>query len=189
MTGPELESLLTGSHVKLHPYVRGHWPPETLYTLWNLMRTQGALRKVFWGGNGATRGDLVDFVKFFEPEPPVTRVLLMAQSQKNPADIAGLMWFDDLVDGRASAGVFFARKYWGHPAREGSRIALAYAFQVLGARTVWAYTPWRIAGRHAEACGFRPVVALPEYAVIAEKPQDLYVLRLTREDFDGRQPH
>ena len=192
MTAEEIEQLVTGKHVKLYPYVRGLWPPETLFTLWQMMRDQDAGEKIFFGRPGggtpySTAGDLVDFVKFFEPEPPAQRHLLLAQSQAEPDQIVGIFWFDDLVPGHRAAGsVLYRKRYWGEPAREASRLALAYGFEVLGVGSIWAYTPWRTGFKHAEAAGMNHVATLPNYVIAADgKPMDLHILRVLKEEFGG----
>jgi RimJ/RimL family protein N-acetyltransferase len=189
MTAEEVETLCTGKLTKLYPYVRGLWPPETLFTLWQMMRDQDATEKVFFGRvNGLlpypTTGDLVDFVKFFEPEPPQQRVLLLAQSQEEPDQVVGIFWFDDIVPGHRAAGsVLYRRRYWGEPAREASRLALAYGFEVLGVASIWAYSPWRTGFNHAEAAGMTWVATLPHYVIAGGQPMDLHILRIRREEF------
>jgi len=191
MTPAEIETLLTGQHVKLYPYVRGYFPPETLYTLWHLMRAQGAIGKLFYGRLPSAEapphrlcGDLVHFVKFFEPEEPNARPLLLVQSQKQPEDIAGMVWFDDMIpEHRAAGSVFYRRKYWGEPAREATRLAIAWAFAVLKVESCWAYTPWKTGRRHAQAVGMNLVATLPGYVVVDTTPTDLDIYRITREEF------
>src|SRR5262245_25296020 len=187
MTPDEMESLLTGQHVKLYPYVRGHFPPETLFTLWNLMREQGAIDKVFFGRPGTTpyqrRGDLVEFIKTFEPEAGVDRWVLIVQSLKHPEDVAGMCWFDDHIpEHRIAGSVFYRRKYWGRPAHEATRLAIRWAFAVLPVQSIWAYSPWKTGQKHAEYGGMTHVATLPEYVVLGEQPADLYCYRVRREE-------
>ena len=190
MTPEELERLTTGKHVKLFPYVRGLVPPETLYTLWRFMQAERALEKVFFGRLASstpypTMGDLVDFVKFFEPEPPAQRLLLIAMNLASD-QFAGMFWFDDIVRGHRAAGsVFYRRRFWGEPAREASRLALAYGFAEFDVRAIWAYSPWLTGRRHAEAAGMSLVATLPDYVTIGGQTMDLHILRVRREDVDG----
>ena len=194
MTPQEIEAILTGKHVKLYPYVRGHFPPEALYSLWHLMRSQGALSKIFYGPAYPAdsppylmRGDLIEFVKTFEPVEANQRLLLIVQSMTNPEEIAGMVWFDDLIaNHRAAGSVFYRRKFWGEPAREATRLAMAWAFAVLNVVACWAYTPWKTGRRHAEAVGMKCVATLPHYILIGDAPTDLSVYRLTREEFQAR---
>ena len=187
MTDAEIAALLTGKHLRLLPYVRGHWPPETLVVLWRMVRDEGAQGKIFFAGPGSTtpfptQGDLVHFIKFFDPEPPVQRLLLIAHSAEN--DLAGLFWFDDFVPGhRVTGNVCYRRRYWGEPAREASRLALAYGFEVLGVRSIWAYSPWKTGIHHGEAVGMTQVATLPDFAMAGGQALDLAILRMRREDF------
>lgn len=189
MTPAEVETLLTGQDVKLFPYMRGHFPPETLATLWALMRQQGAIERIFFGPSATQttpfpiRGDLVDFIKAFDPERPVDRWLLIVQSQKHPEDIAGMVWFDDHIPKHRVAGsVFYRRKYWGRPAEEATRLAIRWAFAQLEVKGVWAYSPWRTGQRHALRVGMTHIATLPGYVMLGDKPGDLAMYRVTREE-------
>lgn len=186
-----LTDRLTGQHVTLWPYARGCYPRQTLATLWQMVEQEGGADRIFHAQQAPretptpTRGDLVSFVRYFEPEPAGSRLLLMVQSRADD-QLAGLFWFDDIVLGhRASANVFYRRRYWGEAAREASRLACRYGFEHLGYRTIWAMTPWPLAVSHAEAIGFERVAVLPGYCLLEETPADLVVLRLEREGFDA----
>ena len=183
---------MTGEHVRLYPYVRGHWPPETLYALWKLlMPDQDTAKNIFFGRSVLgpptpypTLGDLVEFVRFFDPDPPGQRRLLIAESLRTPGEVVGLFWFDDLVPGHRAAGNgLYRRRFWGAPAREASRLALAWGFAELGVRAIWAYTPWRVAVKHCEAVGLRLVATLPEFVELDGVPQDMHILRVRKEEF------
>jgi hypothetical protein len=187
MTPAETEAMLTGQHVKLYPYVRGQFPPETLFTLWSLMRSQGALDRIFFGRPNElpfqTRGDLVEFIRVFEPEPPAQRWLLMVGSQKKPDDIVGMCWFDDYVPKHRVAGsVFYRRKYWGEPAAEATRLAIRWAFACLEVQSVWAYSPWKAGQQHALHAGMTHVATLPAYVVIGDGPADMAIYRVTQDE-------
>jgi hypothetical protein len=189
LTAPEAERRLTGQHVRLWPYVRGAWPRETPYRLWQMVEGEQAGERLFWvesagGLRGQTVGDLHDFVGFLGAE---RRLVLMAESTAHPGDLAGLFWFDDITVGhKASAGVCYRRRYWGAPAREASHLALGYGFAAWGLASIWAYTPFRIAKRHAEACGMRTVATLPDFIRIGDVGHDLHLCRITREEYgDG----
>lgn len=182
---------LEGQYVRLWPYSRGYYPRDTLYHLWRLVEEDNAAPSLFhsqlcpiptvpyeW------RGDLVEFVKVFESE---SRILLIAQSVQKD-EIAGFFWFDDVVSKfRASCNIFYRRRYWGHPAREASRLAIGYGFEFLEFKSVWAYTPWDHAAKHAEAVGFHPLISLPEMFQSQNSDGKLYplhILRLTRQEWD-----
>lgn len=184
---------MTGELVRLYEHQRGHWPPETLATLWRiLMPDLDTAKKIFFGRligpvtPYPTLGDLVEFVRFFEPELPGQRRLLIVQSVEAPDQVVGLFWFDDLVPGHRAAGnVLYRRRFWGAPAREASRLALAWGFAELGVRAIWAYTPWRLAVRHCEAVGLSLVATLPEFVELDGIPSDMHILRVRKEDFHG----
>ena len=188
LTKEEHIALLTGQHVSLYPYDRRYMPPETLYTLWQILREEGADKKVFWNssptaGTQDTAGDLVSFVKMFSPEPPTIRKLWIAMSTEDPTQIAGAFWLDDFYHGiRASVSVFYRRRFWGKVAREGGFLACRYAFEALEIPSLWCYTPWKTAQHHAESVGFRLIARLPKFVSVAGTPSDLLVMRLLPED-------
>ncbi|HMC63819.1 MAG TPA: GNAT family protein [Gemmataceae bacterium] len=185
-----VSELLEGQHVRLWPYFRGVYPRNTLASLWQVMEADQAVEKVFHAqpkyGRQETpypiRGDLISFVRYFEPDQEGTRLLLVAQAVES-GEVAGMFWFDDIIIGhKANANIWYRRKFWGHPAREASRIACRYGFEVLGYQAIWALTPWRTAVAHGESMGFEPVTVLPGYLLIDDHPADLTVMKLTRED-------
>jgi RimJ/RimL family protein N-acetyltransferase len=184
--------LLTGEHVRLHLYRRGAWPPETLFTLWQAMRADGALEKVFWGippGGQAPfsmQGDLVSFVKLFDPDPPARRDVLIAESLVHQGELVGAFWFDDHVPGvRVAGSVWYRRRFWGVAAREASKLAVRWGFATFDVPAIWAYTPWPVAARHAEAEGLQVVARLPDYIHAEGRLHDLYVLKVLREEVSG----
>lgn len=181
---------LQGQHVRLDIYSRADYPPDTLYTLWKAMQLDKATDKVFTQAPGdsaepQTLGDLVDFVRMFEPQGQ-QRVLLIATSVKGAgatdADLAGMVWFDDFLGGRCAINAFYRRRYWGHPAREATRLALRWGFDAFAVPAIWAYTPWANAASHAEAVGMSKVARLPDYLVIGGTPRDLVILRMRKEE-------
>lgn len=177
-----VEERLTGQHVKLWPYVRALMPPDILYQLWALMLHEQARQLVFQSGQTEVRGDLVDALTYFNDEDMV--LLLVTDTQG--AHLLGACWFHDFVDRhRAFASVFVRRSAWGRPAREASRLAIAYAFEVVQLDNLWCASPWPIAIRHAEALGFQEVARLPEYHRTEQGTHDTVILRLRQEDWHG----
>src|SRR3989441_10223124 len=83
-----VSELLEGQHVRLWPYFRGVYPRNTLASLWQVMEADQAVEKVFHAqpkyGRQETpypiRGDLISFVRYFEPDQEGTRLLLVAQA-------------------------------------------------------------------------------------------------------------
>lgn len=176
---------LQGQHVRLYPYARGAFPRNVLYAAWRLVEDDGAAPKLFYAQPAATeaqRGDLEEFVTYFtDPK----RRLYLAQSLKTD-ELAGMVWFDDIQPGhRAAANVFFRRRFWGAAALEGSRLALGHAFAVLNLASIWAYTPWPNAVRHAQRAGMEMMACLPGFVMIEGVPRDIHVLRVRREDFQN----
>ena len=177
------------SLARLVPYHRAVFPRATLYHLWALMESQGATPLLFHGQQGpeSMRGDLVAFTRMLEPVQGETHVLLVTRPESS--DLEGFLWFDDVVGlgenagTRAAFNVFYRRRFWGRPAREASSMALRYGFTVLGFSTIWGWTPWPAAARHAEAIGMQPVATLPGFSAGG---RDLYMFRATREEvLDG----
>ncbi len=174
---------MIGEHVRLHYYQRGVFPRATLYTLWRHVEDAGAWRQLFYAQpvqDEIERGDLTEFVKYFT-DPG--RILFLAQSLKTD-DLAGMVWFDDLVPGfKATANIFFRRRYWGAPALEGARLGLGHIFDTLKVESIWAYTPWKHAVSHAERAGMMRVATLPGYVRVDGAPRDIHVMRVRREEF------
>lgn len=165
----------------LTPYQRGAFPRDGLAHLWSLMEAEGACARVFHsavetpGAAYDTRGDLVDFVRMLEPPPPARTLTLIAAAD---GQVAGLVWFSDLVPGvRAAVNVWYRRRVWGAPARAATDAACRLAFAQLAIPALWAYTPWLPAVRHAEAVGFVRVAELPGYVRGADGLRPLWVLR------------
>lgn len=177
--------ILEGQYARLHPYTRGYSSRDLLYLLWRFMEDEGGAARLFYAQTVAEtpisqRGDLTEFLAYFN-DPK--RLLVVVQNIKTD-QLAGMVWFDDLVPGfRAAANCFYRRRSWGHPAREGSRLAVGYAFELLGLRSVWAYTPFPEAAKHAEAIGMHRVAVLPGFVSINESPRDVHILKVHREDF------
>ncbi|HYE89536.1 MAG TPA: GNAT family protein [Terriglobales bacterium] len=167
----------------MYPYQRGAYPRAILGALWQLMEAEGATAKVFHAQQGpeTERGDLVEFVRYFDD--PKRVLLIMAEPDTK--DLVGMVWFDDVVAGhRAAINIFYARKVWGARSRAATREAITWAFQTLGVASMWGYTPHRTAVRHGQALGFQIVAVLPEFARVGGRPQDVTILRLLRSEWD-----
>ncbi|MBI3937143.1 MAG: GNAT family N-acetyltransferase [Betaproteobacteria bacterium] len=183
-------SRLVGEHVRLWPYVRGYFPRHALYVLWQMMEAERAAPLLFYGRPGradlpeATQGDLVDFIRCFEPQEG-RRALLLVQGLRS-GETEGMVWFDDFTPHRCAINMFYRRRAWGTVAREGSRLACGYAFENFGVKSIWGYSPFPLAVRHAEAIGFRILAVLPRYAWVNGKAQDMSVGCLTRDEYELR---
>ena len=186
----EQQDILTGTQVKLIPYVRGHMPPETLYTLWTLMKQEDALKRFFYphaeGVPFPTKGDLVEFIKFFEPAPPVERALFIAVDVNDWTQLVGMFWLDEYVHRlRVNASTFYRRRYWGEVAREATALGARYCFEVLEVQSIYAYTCWPTGKGHAEAQGMRLVATLPDFISVDDRTRDLLILRVTRDEWEA----
>jgi len=188
LTVANRQALRQAAPLILTPYVRGQFPRDVLAHLWSLMEAEGACATVFHtavpvaGARYDTRGDLVDFVRLFEPAPPaVTLTLLVTEPD---GALAGLVWFSDLVPGRRAAiGIWYRHRAWGARARAATREACRLAFATLKVPAIWGYTPWYTAVRHGEAIGFTRVATLPGYTASG---RDLAILRLLPEALHAR---
>jgi RimJ/RimL family protein N-acetyltransferase len=183
----ELPTLLTGAHVRLWPWVRGLYGRDDLYHVWRLIEQEpGAVQKLFYTqqcADESQRGDLQTFCEYMS-----SRLLLLAQSVTDQ-QLIGCVWFEDVVpDWRATISMFYRRTYWGTPAREATRLAVRYAFEVLQVPQVWGITPQRLALRHGLALGFTHLATLPGYVRLAGQPRDVFVLRLTHDEFTVGEP-
>ena len=169
----------------LNLYRRGHFPRETLATLWGYIERDGAWAKLFYAQPVdetpfPTRGDLPAFVGYFE-DPK--RILLIVEDEGQPM---GMVWFDDIYVGhRAAINAYYRRRYWGHRTRVATKEAAKVAFQTMAIKTLWAYTPWREAFRHAQAIGMQHHATLEDFALVDGSPRDVLILRMRKEDLDG----
>lgn len=176
---------LEGQYTRLYPYVRGYSTRDLLYLLWRSMEDEQGAGKLFYAQTvvdtpHSMRGDLTEFISYFD-DPK--RLLLVVQNIKTD-QLAGMLWFDDIVPAyRAAANCFYRRRSWGHPAREATRLGLGYIFETLALQSIWAYTPWPEAAKHAEAAGLHRVAVLPGFTLANGAPRDVHVLKVLREDF------
>ena len=170
---------LTGERVKLWPYARGIYARDILYRLWRVVEDHEAASKMFCGSQDEDilKGDLVSFVKYFD-DPG--RYLLIVTDLTGD-DIAGCIWFDDLMPKfRAFGSVFMRQKYGGEGSMEAVRMALGYAYTVLEVESVWGVTPWRTAKQLCTRCGFEDVALLPAFARVNGLCHDVTILRHRR---------
>ena len=177
---------LKGKLINVHPYVRGYFAPDMPYQLWSLMGKEDALKLVFFEKIDEetpipTHADLAFFTDYIlDPK----KIVLLITSPDD-SEIAGLIWFDGIIrEFRATGSYWMRRKYWGHPTREASRIALDYMFNGLGIKSVWAYTPWITSVKTTNSLGFDYVAALPDCTMAGGKVRDMHVSVLRRENFN-----
>lgn len=172
---------LVGEHVELWPYVRELLPGDVLYKLWLIMEEERAFEKLFHDVP-TKQFDVSDLSKFFN-RPSVA--LFLVQNIKEQ-ELVGAIWFDDIIPQyRAFASIFMRRKYWGDMTEEASHMALRYIFDVAKSQSVWVSSPWKIAVRHAESLGFKIIAVLPGLSGTPEKPLDITILKLAKEQYDG----
>lgn len=174
---------------ELWPYFRGLYARDFLYHLWKLMDNEGAAKLIFFGQDvgdeEAIRGDLTEFLRFFEPVIPGQRMII-AVEHKTQKEIMGFCWFDTIIaDVKANFGVFYRQKFWGPDTRSASRAVLDYGFQTWNLQMIYAYTPWQAARQHGLAIGMRELCKLPDYVKIKGNAQDVYCLGISKEQFDG----
>ena len=179
MTPQDLDALLTGEQVQLFPYQRAVYGRDTLYWMWRMVEAEGTSATIFYTqgcAHEAERGDLVEFVRYFSD--PLRHVLTVVRlSDRLPI---GLVWFDRVADQRHGLiGVWYQR-HTTRLAREGTRLATRYAFEVLGFARLDGWTPWKPAVRHGLALGWQPVATLPQLITLDGTPHDVYVLRMEK---------
>lgn len=172
--------------MNLHIYQRGYFPRGTLHTLWSYVEHDKAAPKLFYAqppqdSPESIVGDLAAFVGYFE-DPK--RVLLIVEEQN---DVMGMVWFDDIFPGhRAAVNAFYRRRYWGQRSRQATRQAMRVAFDGLKVESLWAYTPWPEAMKHAQACGMKIHATLRGFAMVNGALRDLAILRMEKGDvLDG----
>jgi len=176
---------LVGKSVRLMPYARGYCPRDMLYQLWKAMDSDQLTDYVFHSFNGpqtpySQRGDLVEFVKMFEPDHGYRILLIVLDATVDK--LAGAIWFDEIVEKqRASISIFMLTGYRGEPAIEAVRMALDYMFTAFDMKAIWAFTPWLHAVNLAKNTGFIQQAKLAELA----KDKEMTILRINKEDFYG----
>lgn len=176
MTPQDLDTLLTGAQVTLYPYQRSVYGRDTLYWMWSMVEQEGTGATIFYTqacAREAERGDLVEFVRYFS-EP--TRFVLTVARRSDRMPI-GLVWFDAVVGQRHGLIGLWYQRHTTPLAREGTRLATRYAFEVLGFSRLLGWTPWVTAVRHGLALGWQKIATIPGLISIAGKPHDVYVLR------------
>lgn len=175
---------LQGKLVDVWPYHEPLYPNDTLSRLWNVMCEDNTLHRVFYEHNPMRFND---FMRFFDAKIFPQRLLLI-YTTKDGED-AGFGWFDDVKQGiRAFANVCMRKKYWGPAAEEASTISLDYIFTAHDVASVYGLTPKpnRMALAQAKRLGFKVLAEVPGLAAWNNKPCDVTLTMLKREDFYGR---
>jgi hypothetical protein len=181
-----LSAQLTGERVRLWPYAPGvGYPPTQLYAVWDLFERENLWRRVFYQRD--TPEDL-RALEHFLPWWDQRHVLLVEDLHRGGlVDLGGIVWFDELTRGlRANINIAYARRLWGAPCREATRLACAYAFRHFELRAIWGLTPWPAATRHGLACGFRLHTTLPDWVMRRGKPMPLSMIVAERQPTPGR---
>ena len=171
---------MIGEHGTVWPYTRGGYPPDTMYLLWRVMVDEQGADKLFYAqqGDGAVRGDLVEFTRYFSDE---SRQLFICQAP-DAGPVMGFVWLDDIAPAhRAAINVFFRRAHWGHAAREMASLVIRYGFEVLHLHAVWAFTPWPLAVRMGDALGFERIAVLPDFIRVDGESHAVTIMRKTRD--------
>jgi len=177
---------LNGIRTRIWPYSRGYYPRDTFYHLWLMMENDDATPLIFQtetkqeGLIYETRGDLQAFVELFKD-----KIILIAESLEKK-ELAGFFWYDDIHPGeRASANVFYRRRFWGETSREATTLCLDYGFRAshLDFKTIWASTPWKTAVSHAEAMGFKERAKIENIGQVNGRTIDSNIMSLEKKDF------
>jgi hypothetical protein len=188
MTPEALDTLLTGTQVRLWPYAPSVFPRDLLYHVWARMEAEHAWPKLFWWQDVPDRekGDLCAFASYLRDKTP-----LLVETHGPPGRplherLGGLIWFDEAVRGlRANISIWFARAAWGDAAQEAGVIATRYAHQALQLPAIWGVSPWQAAIRYGVRCGYRPVCTLPHYIRIHGKPMPLHYILHEEHPYAG----
>jgi len=174
-----------GRLVRLWPYLRGAYPKDTLYRLWRLVEEAKAFHQLFWGLHTVEEkhGDLEHFCRYFSEDSG--RLLFIVQNT-NMDEIAGFLWFDDVIPNtRAIGSVFMALGYRGKAGIEAVRLFCDYGFEELKLQAIWGVTPWPQAARLITEVGFDRMAVLPDFAQVDGIDHDVRVFRLRKEQFYG----
>lgn len=175
--------VLAGQQARLWPYAPECYPSDLLYVLWRQLQADGSLKFAFW--EDQNRGSLAEFLAYFDPSSPMARPLVVAQSLADE-QLIGIYWFSDVRMGhRAAINLCLRKGYRGEKAAEANGLILDYGFRLWQLQAIWASTPWRHARDYALQWGFTLMATLPDLHRIDGHERSLYVLRMTREDWDG----
>ena len=161
--------------------MRGVYGRDTLYLLWKLLEKDGVTERIFWAQRSPTeamRGDLVEFVRYFEcTDPPRYAVVPV---DKESTQLMGIVWFD--YGGHVGCiGVAYRKGFRGKRAAAATALACQYAYQAFGFSILYGFTPYRDAALHGRGYGWRRVATLPRYALIKGKERPLYVMLHEKE--------
>jgi len=180
--GVSSPDLLTGTTVRLWPYVPGVYGRDALYRVWRLMEDDGATKQAFWDeAYLETGGDLASFVQAFS----ATNKLLLMIERRDTKALCGAFWVTQMVPGhQAFVGMWMQKGSRGRYSKEAARLALTYTFSTGQFRQLWALTPWSSAYALCLRMGFMPTALLDEFCHWQNDYKNVWVLRLTKEAFD-----
>ena len=186
------ESILTGEHVRIHPWARGCYARDMLYFLWKMMENEGMTNTVFYERTStedkmpiSTEMDLIEFCHYFSS---VSNRLLLIPQHIETQEVMGFAWYDGVILGVSGKGsMFYRKKFWGEMAKEASTLCLKYGFEILGFQKVWGLSPWQASVKHRARLGFKEVAEVPDAFQDAKgKSRSMYVGVCTKESFNGR---
>ena len=163
--------LLETADFTIYPYARHvQYPPDTLYHLYRAMVAEETLERVFYSEH---KTDIISFCEYFD------RAILFLATTPDVQHILGAVWFTDpMKNCKANISVWYSRRAHGEMARDITDRTVRFAMDAFHWKTLWAFTPWRLAHRHALLTGFTFVATLPQFIVHRSgKPMDMHVLK------------
>lgn len=161
-------ALLEGVDYRIWPYARGLFRGDALHLLWQAMRDDRVLHRVFYE---AEYTDLEMLTSYFDTRTCL--LFLVAQGE----ELMGAVWFTDVRPSRASVGIFYRRAFQGPRAREATDRVCRFAADVYHWPQIIGLTPWQAAVRHGEQIGFRLIAVLPGFVQVGRKVLPLHVLQ------------
>lgn len=181
--GVSSPDLLTGTTVRLWPYVPGVYGRDALYRVWRLMEDDGATKQAFWDEAYLETGaDLASFVQAFS----ATNKMLLMIERRDTGRLCGCFWVTQMTLGhQAFVGMWMQKASRGKLSVESAMYALRYTFNAGAFRQLWALTPWTPASTLCLKTGFERIASLLNFCRWDDGYKTVRLYRLTRERFNG----
>lgn len=150
------------------------------------MEQEGSTLKAFWdrGTTPETCADLASFIKTFDGNPSMQLAMVEVDGQ-----IAGFLWLSEIIIGHQAFISIWMRKEYRQYAEAASRLVIQQAFDTYQLTQLWVLTPWQRAKALAVRTGFTQVGTMPGFCRIVDTSYDVHILRLTKEQWNGKGSH
>ena len=157
---------LSGEHVSLWLYSRGEAARDFPYMIWRMIEDAGDWKRILWTdftepSRVSKFGDLPHWVAYmFDDRDPKVWVMV---ADNATGDIAGVIWFNKIIQGNAYGSIWMDPKFRGKPhVREAGKLGLRFGHEVMGWNTISTATPWPDVRNFDKRLGFKEVAFIPK---------------------------